>query len=166
MMRRMLARLSSYLRLSAPGAAAILALSIGAASASASSPAAFRHQLNAYCRSLTPRFKTLEGQISAAQSAKKEALFYTRAADFMTLSLQEDTHIESTVPPASMRAKVTAALAPLKKDDVVIRAALALHRKKKETAFVNELNKLVPLGGPANKGLDSIGLRDCGSDQG
>jgi hypothetical protein len=142
------------------------ALLVTAAQASAASPAAYRAHVNAFCRGLTPRFRTFEANITAAQTTRNDTAYHAAVGKLMALSLQEDTGIESVAIPAPIAAKVTRALTLLKKDDVIIRAALALHAKKKETAFLKELGKLAPLGGPANDALDGAGLNDCGSGQG
>ena len=159
---------TAHIRLATPITIVVCtaALLIAAAQAAAASPATYRAHVNAFCRGLTPRFRTLEASITAAQTTRNDTAYHAAVGKLMTLSLQEDTGIESVAVPAPIAAKVTHALTLLKKDDVIIRAALALHARKKETAFLKELGKLAPLGGPANDALDGAGLRDCGSDQG
>jgi hypothetical protein len=136
-----------------------------AAAASASTPAAYRAQLNGLCRSYTPKLKRLEANMAGAQRANDPHAYGVYLGRSIALALEEDGRIERTPVPAAMRAQMTPIVRDLKLADSHARLTIAdaLHGDAK--AMLAELGKMAQLAPSLNRRLDRAGLRDCGSNQ-
>ena len=145
-------------------AVACLVPAAGAAAATPS-PAAYRAQVNALCRSYTPRLKKAEADLDKAQKANDGRTWGIALGTIIRLNLAQDKKIESTPVPAAMRAQMTPILSTLEVIDGHALLVIAKAAAGDDAGMVAELNKIYRLAEPLNKRLDAAGLRDCGSNQ-
>ena len=150
-------------RTAAVAAAAGLVLAAGAAAAT--SPDAYRAQVNALCRSYTPSLRKAEAALSKAQKANDGRALGVAIGQLLGLGLAEDAKIEGTPVPAAMRAQMTPILSLLKVVDGHARLAIARAAAGDANGLSAELTKIGQVGATLNKRLDAAGLRDCGSNQ-
>jgi hypothetical protein len=150
----------------ATAAVVAAALVLAAGAAAATSPDAYRAQVNALCRSYTPAIKKANADASKAQKAKDAHALGVAIGQILSLGLAEDGKIESTPVPAAMRATMTPILGQLKTIDVHARLALSKAAAGDGNGMLAELNKIGQLSTTLNRRYDAAGLRDCGSNQG
>ena len=81
---------------------------------------------------------------------------------YLGLGLREDSTIEATVVPASLRSVMAHALSVLRRIDAHVRAAIASMVAGNGAAA---LANVAVIGRPLNGYLDKAGLCDCGSNQ-
>ena len=153
------------LRVCAASAAACCVALLGVSAASATSPARFRAQLNALCRTYTPKFKAAETAITKAQSAEDPLAYYAGFGRFFSLVLTEDSSIEIAVPPAPLKAVMARSVGALKSADPVLRAGVHAAGVYDAKGVASTVKKMNAVGGSINRSLDAAGLRDCGSNQ-
>ncbi len=102
--------------------AAVAVLVPAVAAAATPSPAAYRAQVNALCRSYTPGLEKAKANLSKAQKANDAHGVGLAIGRLLALGLAEDAKIESTPVPAAMRAQMAPILSRLKTIDVHARA--------------------------------------------
>lgn len=144
--------------------AAAVAL-VAAAAAAGSNAASYRAQVNAICRSFTPKFKRLESDMT---SAKRAGDTHRYAYDFgvaLTLTLRQGLQVEKTPVPVDAKAQMAAPLRLLHSVDLRLESTLAAAVKGDAQAFATESAKLAKVSAPLNRSFDAAGLRDCGSNQ-
>ncbi len=151
-------------RVTAIAALAGLVLAAGAAAATPS-PAAYRAQMNAMCRSYTPAMMKAKANLSKAQKANDAHGMGVAIGQLLLLGLAEDAKIESTPVPAAMRAQMAPILSRLKAIDVHARLAITKAAAGDANGMGAELTKIGQLSTGLNKRTDAAGLRDCGSNQ-
>jgi hypothetical protein len=144
-------------------AACMLALT--AAPAPAATPAAYRTQLNALCRSYTPKLKRLETKLAAALKANEPRAYGVYLGQALVLAIDEDVRIERTPVPAALRTRMAPIVRQLKLADGAARRALADAVRGDSQGMVAELRTIANLSPSLNTRLDRAGLRDCGSNQ-
>jgi hypothetical protein len=128
--------------------------------ASTPTPASYRAQLNAMCRSTTGALHQIEGRLAAAHAAGDAQAYAVDVGVYLGLGLREDATIERTPAPATLRPVVAPVLTLLRRVDGKIRAAIADPTTLQ--AVVIEVSRLAPT---INLDFDRAGLRDCGSNQ-
>src|SRR3954454_22579687 len=146
--------------------AAALALASAAASAAAgSNAAAYRAQVNAICRSYTPKLRSLAADMAAAKKAGDPRRYGYDAGYALALALKEGVQIEHAAVPTDAQRQMAAPLRLLHSADVVLRQTLAAAVAGDGRAFAAGVTQLAKLARPMNRELDAVGLRDCGSNQ-
>jgi hypothetical protein len=143
----------------------VVALVAATAATAALTPTQYRAKLNTMCRGFTPKMKTQERAMTAAQKANNPTAYGQALGKLLLYTLQEDAKIESTAVPPAMRAQMTPIITTLKKADAHIRTAIqdALNNDPKGLAAQLKAASTVAAG--LNAKLDAAGLRDCGSRQ-
>jgi hypothetical protein len=132
----------------------------------AQSPASYRAQLNAMCRSATVEVHKLKAEMTRAQQAHDSTTVALDLGKLIGVGLREDAIIEQTPVPASLKANMTPAIRILEAADVVVHKALAEFTSGNPTGGLAMLKRAAKVGAPVNRYLDAAGLRDCGSNQG
>jgi hypothetical protein len=146
-------------------AAIVVLVSAGVASGAQANAASYRAQVNALCRSYTPRFKQLEADMAAAKRAGDNARYGYDAGVVLSLAFKEGLRVENTPAPVDARAQMAAPLRLLHTVDLQLRKVLAAAVAGDRQAFQAEAAKLATVARPLNHALDAVGLRDCGSNQ-
>jgi hypothetical protein len=136
-----------------------------AAAATAATPTEYRSHLNAICRGYTPKFKTYERQMAAAQKAKDGYRYGLALGHLLVLAYRQDKQLEAVPIPSALRARMTPIVNRLKAVDPHIKAAVQDAAAGKPKAMIAEFDRISKLGAPLNKWFDAAGLRDCGSNQ-
>jgi hypothetical protein len=144
--------------------AAAVAL-VAAAAASAATPAQYRTQVNALCRSYTPKMKVQEAAMTRAQKNNQAVAYGVALGKLLVLQLAEDRGIEAKPVPAALKTTMTPILTRLKKADALIHEALIAATNGDSATMLSDLRSLLTLGKPMNRLFDAAGLRDCGSNQ-
>ncbi|HEX4526703.1 MAG TPA: hypothetical protein VH108_08195 [Gaiellaceae bacterium] len=152
--------------LAALGTLAVLASAATTiATADTPTPTIYRAQLNAVCRSYTPRFKKYEAQIAAAQKAgNNHALGYV-LGELLATALLQDSQLERAPVPPALESRLTPIIARLRQADLHIRLFLGASGRADAQTMGAEWTKLGKIGAPLNRMFDAAGLRDCGSNQ-
>lgn len=151
--------------------AAVSALSAAAfaaavtATAAGSNAVAYRAQVNAICRSYTPRFHQLESDMTKAKSAGDVHRYAYDLGVVLALTLKQGLRVERTPVPADARARMTVPLRLLHAADLQLRRTLTVAVNGDSAGFVTEAAKLAKVAAPLNRSFDAAGLRDCGSNQ-
>jgi hypothetical protein len=144
---------------------ALLALVATAAAAAALTPTQYRANLNAMCRTYTPKMKTQERAMTAAQKAGNGQAYGVALGKLLVYTLQEDAKIESTAVPAALRTQMAPIVTTLKKADFHIRAAIRAAVNGDAKGLAAQLKAAGTVASGLNAKLDAAGLRDCGSRQ-
>jgi hypothetical protein len=150
--------------IAAVAAVAGLVLTAGSAAATPS-PAAYRAQANALCRTYTPAMKKAKTNMNNAQKKNDARGLGVALGQLLALGLSEDARIESMSVPATMLAQMTPILTKLKAIDVHARLAISKAAAGDGNGMGAELTKISQLSTGLNKRTDAAGLRDCGSNQ-
>jgi hypothetical protein len=145
-------------------AVAGLVLAAGAAAATPS-PAAYRAQANALCRTYTPAVKKAKANMNKAQKENDARALGVALGQLLVLGLAEDAKIERMPVPAAMLAQMTPILSRLKTIDSHARLAISKAAAGDGNGMAAELTKIGRLSSGLNKRTDAAGLRDCGSNQ-
>lgn len=143
----------------------LVALIAAAAASAALTPTQYRAKLNAMCRSYTPKMKTQERALKAAETANDPSAYGQALGKLLLYTLQEDAKIESTPVPAVLRTRMKPIIATLKKADAHIRAAIQDAINNDAQGLAAQLKAASTVAGGLNAKLDAAGLRDCGSRQ-
>ena len=143
----------------------VVALIAAAAATAALTPTQYRANLNATCRSFTPKMKAQESAMTAAQKANNPTAYGQALGRLLLYTLQEDAKIESTAVPATMRTQMTPIITTLKKADAHIRAAIQDAVNNDPQGLAAQLKAAGSVAKGLNAKLDAAGLRDCGSRQ-
>jgi hypothetical protein len=151
-------------RIAAVAAVAGLVLAAGTAAATPS-PAAYRAQANALCRTYTPALKKAKANLNKAQTENNARGMGVAIGQLLALGLAEDARIESMPVPATMRTQMTPILSRLKAIDLHGRLAISKAAAGDANGLGAELTKIGRLSTGLNKLTDAAGLRDCGSNQ-
>lgn len=153
---------------------ATLTASVAAAAASAgataglaagTNAAAYRAQVNAICRSYTPKFTQIEDDMARARRAGDANRSAFDLGLALELTLKQGLRIEKTPVPADARPRMAAPLRLLHAVDLRLQSTLAAIARGDGTAYLAEAAKLVKVAAPLNRTFDGVGLRDCGSNQ-
>ena len=136
-----------------------------AANAAGSNAVAYRTQVNAICRSYTPRFKSLESDLAAAKKAGDERRYGYDLGLMLALTYKQGLRVEHAPVPTDARKQMAAPLQLLHSVDLQLRSTLAAAVAGDVQGFATESTKLAKLAGPLNSRFDAVGLRDCGSNQ-
>jgi hypothetical protein len=149
--------------------AALLAACVAAltvlASATASTPARYRAQVNSICAPYTPKVKTLLRQLGAAEKAKDSQAYGIALGQLIVLQLAEDRKVEAVPVPASLHVQMTRILTRMKQLDGHLRKSLTDAMAGDNAGLLSELKIVSQLSKPLNDWLDAAGLRECGSKQ-
>lgn len=144
---------------------AVVATSAACATAAPLNLTQYRSQVNALCRSYTPRMKRAEAAMLAAQKAGDAHKAAFQLGVVLGISLVEGTRLEATPVPAdalTIMAKPLRLLALVDSHGrTMLQAALAGDR----ATFLSEAATLRRVSPPLNHAFDAAGLRDCGSNQ-
>jgi hypothetical protein len=132
-------------------------------SAAAATPRAYKQRLNTICRSYTPAIRKLELDATRAQKRGDQHRWGRDVGKLVGISLLESDRILRTPVPAALRAEMAT---PLR----LVRATNAQGKKLLNSAHTTKavfaaLDALDRLSVRANRALDAVGLRDCGSNQ-
>jgi hypothetical protein len=117
------------------------------------------------CRGYTPKMKTQERAMTAAQKANDLQAYGRALGKLLLYTLQEDSKIETTPVPAAMHAQMTPIIATLKKADAHIRTAIRDAVNNDPRGLAAQLKAAGDVASGLNAKLDAAGLRDCGSRQ-
>jgi hypothetical protein len=143
----------------------VAALVAAAAASAALTPTQYRAQLNTMCRGFTPKMKTQEHAMTAAQKANNPQAYGRALGKLLLYTLQEDAKIESTAVPTAMHAQMTPIITTLKKADAHIRAAIQDAVNNDGKGLAAQLKAAGSVASGLNAKLDAAGLKDCGSNQ-
>jgi hypothetical protein len=146
-------------------AAAVALASATASSAASSNAAAYRAQVNEICRSYTPKLRSLEADMAAAKKAGDSGRYGYDAGYALALALKEGLRVEHAAVPADAQRQMAAPLRLLHSVDVALRRTLAAAVAGDSRAFAAGAVQVAKLAVPLNREFDSVGLRDCGSNQ-
>jgi hypothetical protein len=138
---------------------------LGATTASAATPAAYRAQVNRICRGYTPTGKKIETAMKAALAKKDYRAYGVALGELLILNLSQDRKIEVVPVPPPLNPQLAPIIARLKKIDAHTQLALLRARQSDSTGLATELTAIGTLAKPLNAELDKAGLRDCGSNQ-
>jgi hypothetical protein len=147
-------------------AAAAALASATASNAARSNVAAYRAQVNALCRSYTPKLRSLEADMAAAKRVGNSSRYGYDAGYALALALKEGLRIEQTAVPADAQRQMALPLRMLHNADLTLRRTLAAAVAGDGRAFAAGAAQLAKLAAPMNRRFDAVGLRDCGSNQG
>jgi hypothetical protein len=144
---------------------AVAAASATCATAAPSNVTQYRAQVNALCRSYTPRMKRAEAAMRAAQKAGDAHKTAYEVGVLLGASLAEGIRVEATPVPADARMVMAKPLRLLRLVDSHARTMLQAAVAGDQATFSSEATTLQRVGAPLNHALDAAGLRDCGSNQ-
>jgi hypothetical protein len=142
-----------------------LVLAAGTAAAATPSPAAYRAQANAMCRTYTPAVKKAKASLNKAQKENDGHGLGVALGQLLALGLAEDAKIERMPVPAAMRTQMAPILSRLKAIDGHARLAISKAAAADVKGMGAELTEIGRLSTGLNKRTDAAGLRDCGSNQ-
>ena len=144
---------------------AVVAASAAWANAAPSNLTQYRSQVDALCRSYTPRIKRAQTAMQAAQKAGNahEAAYQLGVA--LGATLAEGLRIEATPVPADARTIMAKPLGLLRFVDSHARTMLQAALAGDQTTFFSEAATIKRVAMPLNNDFDAVGLRDCGSNQ-
>jgi hypothetical protein len=152
----------------------ILALSIAVSvalvgaetsSATGSNAAGYRAQVNAICRSYTPKFRQLLSDMASAKRAGDNHRYAYDIGVAFALTLKQGLRVEKAPVPVDAQRQMAATLRLLHAVDLQLRRTLAAAVNGNAQAFAAESAKLGTVAAPLNRRFDAVGLRDCGSNQ-
>jgi hypothetical protein len=129
------------------------------------SAATYRARVNGICRTYTPQLRKLDADTQAAQKAGD---LHRVAYNFglgLALALRQDAAIEAVPVPTALRTQLAPTLRLLKNVDGHARKLISYSAAGNGAAATTELQTIAKLSKPLNGMLDSVGLRDCGSNQ-
>jgi len=138
---------------------------LGATTASAATPTAYRAQVNRICRGYTPTGQKIETAMKQALAKKDYRAYGVALGELLILNLGQDRKIEAVPVPVALKPQMTPIIARLKKIDTHTQLALLRARQGDTTGLAAELDAIGALAKPLNAVLDKAGLRDCGSNQ-
>jgi hypothetical protein len=144
---------------------AVVATSAASATAAPSNLTQYRSQVNALCRSYTPRIKRAETAMLAAQKAGDAHRAAFQLGVLLGASLAEGSRIEATPVPADARTLMAKPLRLLRLVDSDGRTMLQAAVAGDQATFSSEATTLQRVAAPLNHAFDIAGLRDCGSNQ-
>lgn len=144
---------------------AIVAVSAACAIAAPSNLTQYRSQVNALCRSYTPRMKRAEAAMLAAQKAGDAHKVAFQLGVLIGASLAEGIRVEATPVPADARTVMAKPLHLLLLVDSRGRTMLQAAVAGDQATFLSEAAALQRVGAALNRAFDAAGLRDCGSNQ-
>lgn len=147
-------------------ATALLGACSCAAAAGATSPAAYKVQVNALCRTYTPKLQRVEADALAAKRANNVHRLFYDLGYAVALALREDRAIEAIPVPAALQSQMGPILSAFKRVDTHATRFIADAQANDLNAALAELKPIDSLSAPMNRLLDRAGLPDCGSRQG
>ena len=149
----------------AVGAALAIGAGAGRAAAAPATAAQYRSQVNALCRSYTPKFKQVEADMARAKAAGNSQRYLYDFGVIVGMGLAEGTRLERAPLPLTGAASFVKPLRLLHAVDVQLRKMLASLVARDSAALLSESAALSKIAAPLNRLLDGAGLRDCGSNQ-
>jgi len=144
---------------------AVVAASAACAMAAPSNVTQYRSQVNALCRSYTPRITRAETAMLAAQKAGDAHKAAYQLGVVLGASLAEGIRVEATPVPADARAIMAKPLRLLRFVDSHARTMLQAALAGDQATFASEAATIKRVAEPLNHAFDAAGLRDCGSNQ-
>jgi hypothetical protein len=144
---------------------AVVAASAACATAAPSNLTQYRSQVNALCRSYTPRMKRAEAAMLAAQKAGDAHKVAFQLGVLIGASLAEGIRVEATPLPADARTVMAKPLRLVRLVDSRGRTMLQAAVAGDQATFLSEAATLQRVAAPLNHAFDAAGLRDCGSNQ-
>ena len=155
--RKIVASFAAVVAVALVGATVVTAAEMNAVS--------YKAQVNAICRSNTPRFRQLEADMAAAKRAGDSHRYGYDIGFALSLTLKQGLRVESTPVPVDARAQMASPLRLLHTVDLQLHRVLATVASGDAQAFQAELATLGKISRPLNHSFDAVGLRDCGSNQ-
>jgi hypothetical protein len=146
-------------------AAALALASAAASNAAGSNVAAYRAQVNAICRSYTPKLRTVTADMAAAKKAGDSQRWGYDAGYALALSLKEGLRVEHAPVPAEVKQQMVVPLRQLHSLDLALRRTITAAVARDSKAFAVGAAQIAKLAAPLNREFDAVGLRDCGSNQ-
>jgi hypothetical protein len=146
-------------------AGALAVALLATAAASASTPAAYRAELNGICRSYTPTFKAFESQLKKAEASKDGYAYGVALGKLIVLGLRQDAQVEAVPVPPALTVRMRPILTRFRRIDVHLKRAVLDARRGDGQGMAAEIRTVSTIGSPLNRMLDAAGLRDCGSNQ-
>lgn len=146
----------------------VLSAALVAATAATAADAnftAYRAHVNGICRSFTPKFKSLEADMSKARRAGNSRRYAYDFGTILGLTLAQGVRVEKTPVPTDGRARMAGPLRLLHTTDAQLRRTIAAATSGDESGFRSQLTKLAKIAAPLNHSFDAVGLQDCGSRQ-
>ena len=141
------------------------ALALASAAAANANAAAYRAQVNAICRSYTPKLRTVAADMAAAEKAGDNKRWGYDVGYALALALKEGLRVERAPVPADAKRQMVAPLRLLHAADVALQHALTAAVAGDTKTFTAEAAQVSKLSMPLNRAFDAAGLRDCGSNQ-
>jgi len=145
-------------------AVAFVLLALGTSTAAGATT--YQSQVNALCRSYTPRLTAAAAQMKKARTAGDLHTSAYYLGVVLGLSLAEGRKIEATPVPASLEPRMARPLHLLHAADTTLQTLLQRALAGDAAGFQQGTATLQKLGPRLNAALDAVGLRDCGSNQG
>jgi hypothetical protein len=136
------------------------------AAADAASPSAYKAQVNALCRTYTPKLQQVEADALAAKRANNVHRLFYDLGYAVALALREDRAIEAMPVPGALQAQMRPILSAFKRVDTHATRFIADAQANDLNGALAELKPIDSLSAPMNRLLDRAGLPDCGSRQG
>jgi hypothetical protein len=130
-------------------AIAVAALSGVAYAATAPSPARYRAELNAMCRSTTVKLHAIEAELATARKAGDAQAYALALGEYLGLGLRENATIEAAPVPAALRPVMAPVLSILKRIDSRVRALLTSVAAGNSKALQADIAQVAALSGPA-----------------
>jgi hypothetical protein len=146
-------------------AAALASSVVGVASAGVSNAAAYRGRVNALCRFYTPKFKSVERDMAAANKAGDVHRYAYDVGLLIGISYAQGIRIEQTPVPADARTVMAPVLRQLHSVDLRLLRITTIALKGDLQGVISETKKLGGVSTSLNRSFDAVGLRDCGSRQ-
>lgn len=145
---------------------AVVAVAAACAMAATSNLTQYRSQVNALCRSYTPRIQRAESAMFAAQKAGDAHKAAYQLGVVLGATLAEGVRVEETPVPADARTIMAKPLRLLRLVDSHARTMLQAALAGDQATFSSEAATIKRVAAPLNHAFDVAGLRDCGSNQG
>jgi hypothetical protein len=143
--------------------AAVVLLAVSTSSAAGATT--YQSRVNALCRSYSPRLSAAETKMTKARAAGDLHTTAYYLGVVMGLTLTEGRRVEATPVPAALKARMARPLRLLHSADVTLQTALERAVAGDAAGFQAAAVTLGKVGPPLNAAFDSVGLRDCGSNQ-
>jgi hypothetical protein len=144
-------------------AAAVAVLALGTSAAAGSTT--YQSRVNALCRSYTPRMTAAEAHMQKARAAGDlhSSAYYLGVV--LGLALAEGRKVEATPVPAPLKPRMARTLHLLHTADAALQTLLQRAVAGDSVGVQAGAATLTRLGPSLNASFDSVGLRDCGSNQ-
>jgi hypothetical protein len=149
----------------AVGAALAIGAGAGRAATAPATAAQYRTQVNALCRSYTPKLKQVEGDMARAKAAGNGQVYLHDFGVLVGMSLVEGRRVERAPLPQTGAAVFVKPLRLLHAVDGHLQQMIGSIVAGDGAGLLRESAALSKIAAPLNPLLDAAGLRDCGSNQ-